>query len=224
MVYVFTNDDDASTPSAAVWQLPYNFASGALGSEAKVGNATTSNPMFVGAFDNIYESASGPVGNLYVCGSINTGSTYEPALWRIPINTTMGTPVLIDTLTTATTNCSPVTEFYNTSGTPADYIFLSVNGSSVTASPVSCPSNTTGCLMSFTVTSAIGSGVHTTATLAETGGTSGVSVDNAFTSPAGASNVYFTPLTPTQACTGNSAGTGAGTGGCAVQASQSGLD
>jgi hypothetical protein len=50
-----------------------------------------------------------------------------------------------------------------------------------------------------------------------TGGTSGIIIDNS-SSDGGASQVYFTPLAD-QACT-----TAGGSGGCAIQASQSALD
>jgi hypothetical protein len=60
-------------------------------------------------------------------------------------------------------------------------------------------------------------GANGTAALAETGGTSGIIIDNtvATGTEAGASQVYFMTL-GSQTCTG-------GTGGCAVQASQSAL-
>jgi hypothetical protein len=60
-------------------------------------------------------------------------------------------------------------------------------------------------------------GANGTAALAETGGTSGIIIDNTVGAgtEAGASQVYFTTL-GNQACKG-------GTGGCAVQASQSAL-
>jgi hypothetical protein len=76
--------------------------------------------------------------------------------------------------------------------------------------------------MSFTVTSTTGwgTGKATASTALQTGGTSGIVIDNNVTSPSG-SQVYFSPL-GSQACTGNSAGTaGIGTGPCAIQASQS---
>lgn len=59
-------------------------------------------------------------------------------------------------------------------------------------------------------------GAPTTAALAASGGTSGVIIDNTVSTLAGASNVYFSTL-------GNQACGTSGTGGCAVQASQSGL-
>jgi hypothetical protein len=81
--------------------------------------------------------------------------------------------------------------------------------------------------MSFDVTSgsAITTGTTTSATLGAASGTSGIIIDSSVTDPAGASNVYFSTL-GNQACTGNNGtgSTGQGTGGCAVQATQQGLD
>ena len=73
--------------------------------------------------------------------------------------------------------------------------------------------------MSYDVTdlSTWGATSATAARAAETGGTSGIVIDNGSGS-AGASQIYFTPLAD-QPCT-----TSGGTGGCAIQASQSGLD
>ena len=56
-----------------------------------------------------------------------------------------------------------------------------------------------------------------TASLAAAGGTSGIIMDNVATSPAGTSQAYCSTLS-NQTCT-----TSGGTGGCAVQASQSAL-
>ena len=53
------------------------------------------------------------------------------------------------------------------------------------------------------------------ATLPAAGGTSAIVVDNAVSTITGASQIYYSTL-GNQACTG-------GTGGCAIQASQSGL-
>jgi hypothetical protein len=60
-------------------------------------------------------------------------------------------------------------------------------------------------------------GAIATAALSATGGTSGIIIDNTVTTEAGASQVYFSTL-GNQTCT-----TSGGTGGCAVQASQSAL-
>jgi len=120
--------------------------------------------------------------------------------------------------------CSPPTEFLNPRNTsgglhPAgtDLIFLSVTNFGLTTAPIRCVANN-GCLMSFDVTSGatISSSTPTVATAHEAGGTSGIIVDGSSAS-VGASQIYFNPLT-SMVC-----GT-SGTGGCAVQASQSGLN
>jgi hypothetical protein len=63
----------------------------------------------------------------------------------------------------------------------------------------------------------INAGAIATAALSVTGGTSGIIIDNTVTTEAGTSQVYFSTL-GNQTCT-----TSGGTGGCAVQASQSTL-
>ena len=128
----------------------------------------------------------------------------------------MGTPVIGPVLTTATANCSPVGEFFNS---PNDLIFLSVTGSAVTGSPIKCPASA-GCIMSFNVTTTTGWGASKTpaATATEASGTSGIVIDNGLSSPTGTSQVYFSTL-GTQTCLGNGS-VGSGSGGCAIQASQ----
>jgi hypothetical protein len=58
-------------------------------------------------------------------------------------------------------------------------------------------------------------GAVATASIAAAGGSSGIIVDNTVSTPAGASQVYFSTQ-GNQTCT-----TSGGTGGCAIQASQS---
>jgi hypothetical protein len=226
MLYVAVNDDGTATPSAAVWQIqeagfPCASASACAPylNEAKVGNGASAvgDPAYSGTFDNIYISSSPSAGNLYVCGR-DSGSQ-DPALWKVNINGTTLTATEMEALTTAAAQCSPVTEFDNGA---TDYIFLSVQANSQTLAPVSCPSNATGCLMSFNVTTALTGSTATTKTTSEAGGTSGVIVDNASTTT-GNSQIYFFPLGSTT-CLGNSnASAGKGTGICAFQLSQSGL-
>jgi hypothetical protein len=230
-VYVVVAQDNNNTHCnpgnpcfAGVYQFAAAFSATNTGTEKTLGGDNNSGSAFDGAFDNIYfssSSSSSPSGNLYVCGSSSGGNT--PTLYQVPItNNAIGTPVTGPALATASTTCSPVTEFYNTSGTATDWIFLSVQADNKTTSPISCPSGT-GCLMSFSVTSASGFGTSkaTTATAAETSGTSGTIIDNALTSPTGTSQVYLSPL-GNQSCAGNGT-TGSGTGGCAIQASQAAL-
>jgi hypothetical protein len=181
-------------------------------------SATIPTPAFyTGAFDDAYYSTSGVSGNLYVCSTRGTVN----AIWGIPIaNNVMGTPFPGPTLTTANVGCSPITEFSNTN-TNIDRLFLSVTGSPLTGGTINCPSSARGCVMSFRVDSPLSTTTATSATTAVTGGTSGIVIDNS-SAAGGASQVYFTPL-GNQVCAG-SGGIGVGTGGCAIQASQSGLN
>ena len=219
-VYVVIGND--STGSSALYEFPETYTANNCGTEIKLGTGSTANPavpMFAGTFDNSYNSGS--AGHYYVCG--NTGGA--PTLYQVTVSAlgiVSGTANASTALTTATTTCGPVTEVENSNAGPAtDWIFTSVTASAKTATPISCPASA-GCIVSFNVTS--GSPINTTtATVGHTsvaGGASGVVVDNNVPTGtlAGASQVYFTPLAD-QACT--TAPTA--TGGCAIQASQSGL-
>jgi hypothetical protein len=202
MVYVFMGNNGAG--SAAVYQFAPGFAETSCGSMVAVGTgSTTGVPLYSGSFDNIYFTG-GPTGNIYVCGT--TGG--DAQLWRIPITVSsnaLGTPVAITTtLSTATTTCSPVTEFLK--GT-VDQAFVSVEAS---GRPTACAG--AGCVMSFTITTALAAGATPSAALEEPGGTSGIVVDNS-SALAGASQIYFSTL----------AAPPAGGGGLAIQAAQSGL-
>ena len=216
VVYVFARAD-VSTSVPAVIQVPIPATPVALhnatGVVETVGTTAPASAFYVGALDNAYYNSSG-TGKLYVCSTSGSNN----ALWQIPITTTtMGTAVVGPTLTSANVACSPITEFNN--GT-TDRMFLSVAGSRVTTAPISCPAGS-GCLMSFNITPPVtwSGSTPTSAVASEAGGTSGVIVDNS-SSAGGASQVYFTPLDPAgQLCT-----TSGGTGGCAIQASQSGLN
>ena len=186
------------------------------------GAAAPSTAMYMGTFDDSYYSSGSNSGFMYACGTHNAAGTTVNALWVIAIdagvmdNTTIGLGPL---LTTANVGCSPITE-YNNTVTNNDRIFLSVTGSPVTAAPISCPSAATGCVMAFDTDSILSGGSPTSARQSEAGGTSAIVVDNSGATP-GADQVYFTPLAD-QACVG-AGGVGIGTGGCAIQASQSGL-
>jgi hypothetical protein len=214
--YIFVGSD--GNGNSRVFQFLPGFAEQACGHNVIVGSGSNSGvELYAGTFDNIYftsTQSSDPSGNLYVCG--NPGAA--PTLYEIPISSNaMRTPVSIDPLTTASAICSPVTEFYNTSAS-TDYIFLSVQGSGATSAPIDCPANT-GCAMSFNVTSALANGAATSATLEENGGTSGIIIDNSVGSGtlAGTSQVYFSSLGGSTSCSTSSQG-------CAVQASQAGLN
>ena len=209
MVYAFLGND--GNGNSAVIQLPMGFPSQDCGTESTIGGgSTTGVPLFAGTFDNLYFTSSGssPSGNLYVCG--NTAG--DATLYQVPINANAINPSTgVLALSTAGTTCSPVTEVYD--GTN-DWIFLSVESHSSKASSVNCPT-TTGCLMNFSVPTTSGGALPTgTAVkpLWASGGSSGIVADT----PAG-SEIYYSGLKD-RGC-----GT-SGTGGCAVQVSQSGLN
>ncbi len=217
-VYVFVRGDNTAGAGrrAQVVQLPSGFAAGSTGASAGASAASVSSnntlpatAFFAGSFDNTYYNSVNGTGHMYVCGT-NGGLT---ALWQITVTAgALGTATAGPTLTTANVECSPVVEFNNGS---TDRIFLSVTNDAVTGGVIGC-GTATGCIMSFNVTA--GTVPSTTSAHAlEAGGTSGIIVDGSSGS-AGASQVYFTPLA-NQTCT-----TSGGTGGCAIQASQSGLN
>lgn len=106
------------------------------------------------------------------------------------------------TLSTATTTCSPLTEFNNGS---TDRAFVSVESGGNTATAIGCPVGGGGCIMSFDITSGT-TPTATSARASESGGTSGIIIDNLAGS--GGSQVYFSTLT----------------GATAIQASQAGLN
>ena len=215
-----------ATGDTAVYTFPVNFIGGTVGTETILSNDGPGTSIYSGAFDNQW--FLGNAGHMYVCGPAAGASNNIPTLYQIAVSTsgvlgTVSTGPALASSTTGPPLCSPVTEFFNSSETGSgvdsagtDWIFLSVTNLGQTASPVSCAANT-GCLVSFDVTSGVmSSSTVTAATRNEAGGMSGIIVDGSSAST-GASQVYFTPLT-SMVC-----GT-SGTGGCAIQASQSGLN
>jgi hypothetical protein len=219
-VYVFLRYSGGGGARAKVYRFTTAFGSGSGGSENQNVSSNTTVPataLYAGDFDNIYYTSANGTGSMYVCGT-NGGL---PAIWRIPIAAgVLGAPVAGPTLTTANVACSGITEFNNGA---TDRMFLSVTNNAITGTSgggavIDCPT-ATGCIMSFDITTTAGWGVAkgTSATAAAASGTSGIVVDNS-SATGGASQIYFTPLA-SQACT-----TSGGTGGCAIQASQSGLN
>jgi hypothetical protein len=223
-VYVFARGDvgGGSAQRAGVFQFPVRFAASATGAEAKVSTDNTVQPtaFFTGDFDNTYYTSVGGTGSMYVCAT-NAGKT---AMWQIPVTAgALGSPVPGPTLATGDVDCSPVTEFNN--GT-TDRIFVSITSDALTTTPISCPFNLSnyGCVMSFNVTTSAGWNVSTptAATEGESGGTSGIVIDNS-SSAAGNSQIYFTPLLSWACNPGPYPGVVAGLGGCSIQTSQNGL-
>jgi hypothetical protein len=242
-VFAFTSSDlnasattspcaPTSTPIACsgVILLPTSFTGSSKYSECVIGQTNT-DVTYAGAFDNQYwtsdTGAGKGTGNLYVsAGNVNE----EPKLAEVPmVSGAFGTTgnancktgyTLLGNMTaedcsvnvanpmvTALAAASPVTEFLN--GT-TDRIYTSVSAS---GDQTGC---TGACIYSWTTTSTLAVGAAAAAGSTETGGTSGIIVDNS-SATAGASEVYFSTLS-SGTCTTSGTFT---SGGCAVQASQS---
>jgi len=215
MVFVFAR----TSSGAAVGE-----ANTSLGTQTGPVNVGTSNtvPFHSGTFDNAYYSsdtgAGTGTGNLYVCG--NDGGTNRPELYQIAVTSgTIGAATAEFTAATvAGTECSPVSEFYNTTSS-ADFIFFSVqasgNASFGTGAPRTCAGE--GCVYGAAVT---GGTVNIAGAIPASGGSSGIVVDNDSNSPGGA-NIYYTWLgnsNATYPCGSDTSGKG-----CTVQVSQLGL-
>jgi hypothetical protein len=195
------------------------------GSESVFGVGNANTVLYAGAFDNLYYSGSG--GNLWTCTATGTPSAKVNFSPVGNFNQGTTTPHLFIAngdnyaLTSGGSTCSPATEIYS-SGTDWIYLGVTANGAQT-----GC---TGACLYNFNVTSTPSAGCiagvnggescnfSATAGLAVAGGSSGIIIDNISTA-AGASQIYFSSLS-NQTCAGNGT-TGNGTGGCAVQASQS---
>jgi hypothetical protein len=222
-VFVFVGTDAGGT-RAGVFQTPTDLSSHV---EATVG-PQFGNTLYDGAFDNAYFTSVAS-GHLYACGNVASlfGINHNLALVRIGFSNTgvMNNSTDVNSLTLTATfpllgaipTCSPLTEI--SSSASSDLLFVSVTGS---GSLGTCGG--TGCIMSFALPTSspftFPSGVSHT--LPESSGTSAIIVDNIVTSPTGTSQIYFTPLgnaSVTFPCGGTTTGVG-----CAVQASQSGLN
>jgi hypothetical protein len=193
-----------------------------LGTQQAVVNVGTgTNHLYSGTFDNDYYTSDTSLatasGFLYVCG--NSGAADYAEIKRITITAGLlaGVSATNYLATSGASVCSPVTEFYN-NATSIDYIFFSVVGANA-ADTAAC-GTAHSCILSMTVTG----GTFTTtpvAGLLESGGTSGIIVDNDG-SGTGESSVYFTPLgnaSVTYPCSGTITAVG-----CAVKATQAQLD
>jgi hypothetical protein len=232
MVYAFIGADNStncsSGPCAAVFQFPVGFSAGAGGTEATVGAGYEF--LMSGSFDNQYFTStnfSSPSGHLYVVGGTGpqNNTLYAITFTNGSMSTTATAGPVVATNYTNNYYAAglQVTEFCNngaiacTATTGTDYLFLGVLGFGSQFGTNPCPSQSlsVGCIMGFTAPASgtVSSSATPNGVLSETGGTSGIVVDNG---AAGASNIYFSTLL-NQSCTG-------GTGGCAVSATQAALD
>lgn len=166
-------------------------------------------PTHTPQFDNTYYSTPSS-GHMWACGAENNGTTHHPELWNIAFT---GTPALLGAVTGSTTSinttnhaqCSPLTEFFNTS----DLLYL---GEGLSGSFT----DLYGFTISGTTATAI-TGSPITTYPSATGGTSGIIIDNMATQ-AQASSIYFATLAKsTTVC-------GATSAFCAVKLTQSGLN
>jgi hypothetical protein len=220
-VFVFVGNDGVGGGNSGVFQTPTDLSSHV---EATVG-PQFGNILYDGAFDNAYFSSVG-TGHLYVCGN-NTALFFNSVvLFRIGFNSAGTMNGAHDGNSLALTNgvllgnpgmCSPSTEISPSSSSDLLFVSVTANGSQTGCS-------STGCIMSFALPTSSpftfpAAAAHT---LQESSGTSGIVVDNIATSPTGTSQIYFTPLgnaSATFPCGGTVTSVG-----CAVQASQSGLN
>ena len=182
--------------------------------------------LHTGAFDNTYfNSTPGSTsGFLYVCGK--TGGIDHPAIRQISFNLdgTMNTAGLqnlqVGNNPGAAGQCSSVTEIFNPN-IGKDLIFFSVQSGGrgmVGTTPTNC--SLTGCVMSIDVTSgAFPTGLNDS--LGETGGTSGIIIDNVGNFGQD-SSLYFSRLG--QSSLSNCGGSGAALVGCAVKLTQQGFN
>jgi len=200
-VFVFTSY--SPTDNAAVVQ-----ANTALGAAVDTPFQGSYNNIYSGAFDKNYNSGSYSTGFLYACGTNPLG------LYRIGFNsagvmnsTAAAGSVNLELSGDSGTYCSPITEILNGSN---DYLFFGLQD---LGSPAGCSN---GCLLGLNLTGMTWPpAVSAFSVLPMAGGTSGIAVDNVGTGGQ-ESNVYFGPQS-------NNCTSPAGNG-CAVKATQSGLN
>jgi hypothetical protein len=222
-VYVFVGDgcSDENMDDTGYSSYVNRFVAGTVSDygavSAEFGNENTNDTdtvQYLGTFDNTYYSGSGTTGNLYTC--------VNGAVFQIPMSSLSGdTQVLLDndafsteaSTVSDTATCSPLTEFHTGATPGVDHLFVSLqaNGDGTGCS--------TGCIYYYNITTA-GTTGSPADSLAVTGGTAGIVIDNNGTAT-GESQVYFLSNS-SETCGGNGS-TGSGTGTCAVQASQSAL-
>jgi hypothetical protein len=248
VLYEFYGDNSADT-AAEVAQVVFtsspSFSSSSTTSLSSAGTnkaaflTTTAGvfPITDGAFSQSYFGTfDSTTSFLYACGAAGTGTGFNGATLQQFQFSSTHTGILSTTVTTVNPLlangsgsqsgnllCSPLTEFYNTNGTPTDYLFLNVPGAS---SPH---------IVSFNITNNTAGGplTSTTGTTTLVNGTSGIIVDGQ--DPlANASSLYFTSRGPgtcttsgTNGTQANPANTGIGSVAsavCAYKLTQNGLD
>ncbi len=234
---VFAINGTETAHDGTILQAPTSFAS-SVTENIGANSGTTGVAMYDGAFDHTYLTSSAPgiAGFLYVCGkqseTVTPGATDRPAIYRLGFT---GAGVMNSVSASFQVGnpsggaCSPMTEFYNSSGTPTDWLFFSV-GSNVPAAVIPAGSSCTAggaCVMSIDLTTLAAwppaSGKVSFGTIAPThasDGTSGIVVDNVGTGSQ-ESSIYYTYGANATAAARCNTTTGVG---CAVKVTQSGFN
>ncbi len=230
-VFAYTGCSVVSDYGGAITQVPANFTSSTTAttantvsmSTAKTGAGTcTGGSVHYGTPDNLFFVDGSTSGHMIACGFVSSGgNASRPRMYMFPFTDHVITASIANfgPDTTASDECSPLTEFYN--GT-TDRIFFGVGNSfigdktpdgfveSVTLKPKSFTPPTCG--------SSPTSSCVTAPPAIE--GVSGIIIDNEVSD--GGSNIYFTTLAPGSVNGGNcSAPGGKANPYCAVQLSQS---
>jgi len=227
-VFAFTGCSQVLGVGGAITQLPANFDSFTLatnantvnlGSGTGIGDCTTSN-VHAGTFDNAFWLDGSASGHIIACGFVNAGGIpSDPEMYEFAFDgvthdvTSLGTNSwVIDS--TPGDECSPLSEFFD--GT-TDRMFFGVGSSdgfvessdlSTFPAPDCTDAPTSTC-------------VQTPSAL---GGTSGIIIDNQLFGANGGANIYFGTLAP-GSVNGQSCQVIGGTANpyCAVQLTQSAL-
>ena len=225
-VFAFTGCSQVVGIGGAVTQLPANFKTGApttsntvnLGSSDGNGNCTGNN-AHAGTFDNAFWVNGSTSGHMIACGFVNNGGApADPEMYMFPftagqLNNGTAPSSTFQINTTKGDECSPLTEFYNST---TDRLFFGVGSGD-------------GFLESSTITTSLTTPTCTGAPTSSCvtapkalGGTSGIVIDNQLTN--GGTNIYFSSLAAGsvngQKC--NVTG-GIANPHCAVKLTQSGL-
>ena len=208
----------------AVSQLPANFTSGVpttsntvdLGSASGNGDCTGKN-VHSGAFDNAFWLNGSTSGHMIACGFVNKGGApSKPQMYFFPFASNVITSIGKSTFQINNTKgdeCSPLTEFYNST---TDRMFFGVGSSDgfLESSTITTSLTTPTCAGAPT-----SSCVKSPSTL---GGTSGIVIDNLVSN--GGTNIYFSTVAP-GSVNGQKCNVSGGTANpyCAVKLTQSGL-
>jgi hypothetical protein len=219
--------DGTDANNGSVYQFDAGLTAGSK-ITVNIGGSGAGSTLYSGAFDDAYFSAGPASGHLYTCGK-DPGNTDRPGIYQLSFNssgvlsTSAGTP-LVNLVSANGAACSPVTELLNGA---TDRIFFSVTNSSFAPFiilGINLGGNATGCGGNGCVMSIALGGTWppatTTAGIPASGGSSGIVIDNV---GAGAqeSSLYYTYLS---ASTGGITCNGTTGVGCAVKATQSGLN